>query len=92
MCGTKDIDVPSVSGTISYCVLVFVPISRFFIGMWSILAFFFVDFDYAILNEALLKNPTLFLNIFVGLKAIHGHVMCKTWMGIINEHLDKMAL
>ena len=83
---------PSIGGTISHCILVFVPILRFVIGMCLVLVCFFVDFDYAIFNEPLLKDHSFFFNVFVGLKTIHSHVVSKTWMGIVNEHLDKMAL
>ena len=82
---------PSIGGPISHCILVLVPIPRFCIGMCPVLVCFFVDFDYAIFNESLLKDHSLFFNVFVGLKTIHSHVMSKTWMGIVNEHLDKMA-
>ena len=72
LCGTEDIDVPSISGTISHRVRVLVPIPRFVIGMCLVLVCFFIDFDYAIFNEPLLKDNAFFFNFFVGLKAIHG--------------------
>ena len=91
LCGTKDIDVPSIGGTIGHRVLVLVPVPRFVIGMCSVLVCFFVDFDYAIFNESLLKDHAFFLSVCVGLKALHSHVMSRTRMGIVNKHLDKIA-
>ena len=82
---------PSINGTISHYVLVLILVLRFVVGMCSILVCFFVDFDYAIFNEPLHKDHAFFFNVFVGLKAIHGHVMSKTWMSIVNKHFDKMA-
>ena len=82
---------PSIGGTVSHRVLILVPIPRFIIGIFSVLVCFFVNLDYAIFNESFLKDHSLFFNVFVGLKTIHSHVMSKTWMGIVNKHLDKMV-
>ena len=82
---------PTISGTIGHSVLVLVPVSRFVIRMCLVLVCLLVDFDYAIFDEPLLKDHAFFFNVFVGLKAVHGHVMGKTWMGIVNKHFDKMA-
>ena len=82
---------PSISGTISHCVLVLVPVPIFVIRMCSFLVCLLVDFDYAIFDESLLKDHTFLFDVSVSLKIVHSHVMSKTWMGIVNEHFDKMA-
>ena len=51
LCRTNYVDVPSISGTIFNCILIFVPILKFFIRLCSVLVALFVDFDYTIFDE-----------------------------------------
>ena len=78
-------------GTISDYVLVFVPISWFVIVLSLIWGVFFVNFDDNIFNESFLKAHALFFDVFVCLQEIHNHVVCKTRMCIVSEHLDKLT-
>ena len=72
---TNNIHMSSVCDPICHSVLVLIPISRFVIGLGSILVGLFVDFNNTILDEPLLKDHSLFLNVFVGLKTVHDHMM-----------------
>ena len=92
LCSTNYVDVPSISGTIRHCILVFIPILRFFIGVCLVLISLFLDFDHTIFDESLFKNHAFFFDIFVSLEAIHDHVVRKTWVSFVNEHFDKMAI
>ena len=56
-----------------------------------VLVSFFVDFDHTIFDESLHKDHAFLFDIFISLKAIHDHVVSKTWVSIVNEHFDKMA-
>ena len=56
-----------------------------------VLVAFFVDFDHTIFDESLLKDHAFFSDVFVILKAIHYHMVSKTWVNIVNEHFDKMT-
>ena len=91
LCSTNYVDVSSISGTIYHCILFFLPILSFFIRVCSFLVALFVNFDHTIFDESLLKDHAFLFDVFVSLKAIHDHVVRKTWVSIVNEHFDKMA-
>ena len=78
LCSTNYVDVLSISGTIYHCILVFVPIPRFFIRVCLVLVALFVNFDHTIFDESFLKDHAFLFDVFVSLEEIHDHVVRKT--------------
>lgn len=76
-------------GPISNYIFILVLVPCFVIVLASVLGIFLVDLNNTIFNESLLKAHTLFFYVFVFLETIHDHVMCKTRVGIADEHLTR---
>ena len=82
----------SVGDSIYNYVLIFVLVLWFVIVLTSILGVFLVDINDTIFNKSLFESHTLFLDVFVCLEIVHDHVVCKTRMGIVDEHFNEVTL
>ena len=90
--GTNNIHMSSISDPICCNMLILVPISRLVIGMGLIWGGLLINPYHTILNEPLLKEHSFLFDIFIGLQAIHGHVVSQAGMGIVDEHFHHMTL
>lgn len=91
-CFPHYMNLASIRCTIRDSFLVFVPILGFVIGLRLILSVIFINFDDTILDEALLKTHALFFDVFIGLQAVHDHVVGKVGMCITDKHFKDMSL